>query len=52
MAWFVTRLRDLLLFGEMSFDGTSLAMVLLIVVFAWLSLRFFRRFSGHFEDFL
>jgi hypothetical protein len=29
-----------------------LAMVLFIGVFAWLSLVFFRRFSGHFEDFL
>ena len=52
MAWFVARLRELLLFGEINFNYVSLLVVLFIVVFAWLSLRFFRRFSGHFEDFL
>jgi len=52
MAWFIARLRELLLFGEMNFDYKSLLIVLFIVVFAWMSLRFFRRFSGHFEDFL
>jgi ABC-type polysaccharide/polyol phosphate export permease len=52
MAWFVARLRELLLFGEINFALTSLAMVVFIAVFMWLSLRFFRRFSGHFEDFL
>ena len=52
MAWFVARLRELLLFGEINFTLTSLAMVVFIAVFMWLSLRFFRRFSGHFEDFL
>jgi lipopolysaccharide transport system permease protein len=52
MAWFVARLRELLLFGEVSFDYKTLLFVLTIVIFAWLSLRFFRRFSGHFEDFL
>ena len=52
MAWFVARLRELLLFGEMNFDYKSLLIVLSILVFAWMSLRFFRRFSGHFEDFL
>ncbi len=52
MAWFVTRLRELLLFGEINLDFTALVIVTFIVVFAWASLRFFRRFSGHFEDFL
>lgn len=52
MAWFIARLRELLLFGEMNFDYKSLLIVLFIVVFAWMSLVFFRRFSGHFEDFL
>ena len=52
MAWFVARLRELLLFGEVNFDYKSLLFVMLIAIFAWLSLRFFRRFSGHFEDFL
>ena len=52
MAWFIARLRELLLFGEMSLDYTALFIVVFVLVFAWLSLRFFRRFSGHFEDFL
>ncbi|MDX2427551.1 MAG: ABC transporter permease [Xanthomonadales bacterium] len=52
MAWFIARLRELLLFGEINFDYKALLMLLFVVVFAWLSLRFFRRFSGHFEDFL
>jgi ABC-type polysaccharide/polyol phosphate export permease len=52
MAWFIARLRELLLFGEMQFGYASLLVVLFIFIFAWASLRFFRRFSGHFEDFL
>jgi len=52
MAWFVARLRELLLFGEINFGFTALFVVLFMLVFAWTSLRFFRRFSGHFEDFL
>jgi lipopolysaccharide transport system permease protein len=52
MAWFVARLRELLLFGEINFGLTALLIVLFIAIFFWLSLRFFRRFSGHFEDFL
>ena len=52
MAWFVARLRELLLFGEINFGVTALLIVLFIAIFSWASLRFFRRFSGHFEDFL
>ena len=52
MAWFIARLRELLLFGETNFDYKALLMLLFVIVFAWVSLRFFRRFSGHFEDFL
>ena len=52
MAWFVARLRELLLFGEINFGITALFIVLFIAIFSWASLRFFRRFSGHFEDFL
>lgn len=52
MAWFVGRLRELLLFGEVNFDSTALVMVVFVLLFSWASLRFFRRFSGHFEDFL
>jgi ABC-type polysaccharide/polyol phosphate export permease len=52
MSWFVNKLRDLLLFGEMNFGFGSLMVVLFIVVFLWLSLLFFRRLSAHFEDFM
>ena len=52
MAWFVARLRELLLFGEINFGLAALLMVVFVTVFLWSSLRFFRRFSGHFEDFL
>lgn len=52
MAWFVARLREMLLFGEVTFDLTAAIMIAFIVIFSWASLRFFRRFSGHFEDFL
>lgn len=52
MAWFVARLRELLLLGEVNLGWMALAIIAFICLFAWLALRFFRRFSGHFEDFL
>lgn len=52
MAWFVGRLREMLLFGEVHLDWMALGIVLFIVISLWLSIRFFRRFEGHFEDFL
>lgn len=52
MAWFIARLRELLLKGEVNVDYISLLFVLFIAIFTWASFRFFRRFSGHFEDFL
>lgn len=52
MAWFVGHLRSLLLFGEISFVVSDLLVPLAIGVMCWLGLRFFRRLSGHFEDFL
>ncbi len=52
MAWFVAHLRELLLFGEINFGITGMVIVLFIAAFSWASLRFFRRFSDHFEDFL
>jgi lipopolysaccharide transport system permease protein len=52
MAWFVAHLRDMLLFGNLQLDVKTLAMVVFVGLFAWASIRFFRRFSGHFEDFL
>lgn len=52
MAWFVDQLRNLLLFGEINLGYDTVSIVVLIFIFAWLSMRFFKRFSGHFEDFL
>jgi lipopolysaccharide transport system permease protein len=52
MAWFVARLRELLLFGDVQLDFSVFAMLGFVAFFAWASFRFFRRFSGHFEDFL
>jgi len=52
MTWYVERLRDFLLLGDYSLSLSDLVVPLLtILVFAG-SLLFFRRFSGHFEDFL
>jgi hypothetical protein len=33
-------------------DLKALAMLVFVILFTWASVRFFRRFSGHFEDFL
>lgn len=52
MTWFVDKLRALLLFGSAVPDWADLLALLLIPLFFWLALRYFRRFSGHFEDFL
>ncbi len=52
MAWFVAQLRQLLLFGEIKLGILSLAIIIFVALFAWLSLRFYRRFADHFEDFL
>jgi ABC-type polysaccharide/polyol phosphate export permease len=52
MAWYVDRLRDFLLFADFSLTWADLAVPLLTVLVFALGLAFFRRFSGHFEDFL
>lgn len=52
MSWYVERLRDFLLLGNYSLSIIDLVMPLLSVLLFWFSLRFFRRLSGHFEDFL
>lgn len=52
MTRFVTRLRDLILFGEYQLGWMDLIVPVLVVALLWLGLKFFRRFSGHFEDFL
>ena len=52
MTWFVVRLRSLILFGDFQPAWTDLFLLLLSVSIFWLGLKFFRRFAGHFEDFL
>ncbi len=52
MAWYVDRLRDFLLFGDFSLALTDVVVPVATVLLFWLALRFFRRFSPHFEDFL
>ena len=52
MSWFVEELRSLLLFGRFAPDLSSLLMVVGVVLAAVLAWRHFRRFAGHFEDFL
>jgi lipopolysaccharide transport system permease protein len=52
MTWFVFQMREMLLFGRLDMGKGELLTVLTVLVFAVLGLRFFRKFSGHFEDFL
>ncbi len=52
MSWFVGRLRDSLLFGNLDLGLTDALAVISTGLLLWLCSRFFRRFSGHFEDFL
>ena len=52
MAWFVEHFREIILFGQVTFGGDTLVAISAVIIFSWLALRFFRKFSGHFEDFL
>jgi ABC-type polysaccharide/polyol phosphate export permease len=52
MTWFVFQMRELVLFGRLNLGAGELITVVSVILFAWLGLRFFRRLSGHFEDFL
>ena len=52
MSWFMSAFRKLILFGDFSFGWTSLAAIALAILLFWVALRFFRKLSGHFEDFL
>jgi ABC-type polysaccharide/polyol phosphate export permease len=52
MAWFVARLRAAILFGDYQASWPDLVVPLVTVALFWLGLMFFRRFAGHFEDFL
>jgi ABC-type polysaccharide/polyol phosphate export permease len=52
MTWFIVQLRESLLYGALVLNtGTLIAFLLVPLLFA-LSLAWFRKFSGHFEDFL
>ena len=52
MTWYVEHLRDFLLFGIYDLSLSDLPVPLFSILFFWAALFFFRRFSGHFEDFL
>lgn len=52
MTWYVERLRDFLLLGNYDLAFSDLLVPLISIFVFWASLVFFRRFSGHFEDFL
>jgi len=52
MTWYVEHLRQFLLFGDYSLGPGDLVVPALTVVLAWVGIRFFRRVSAHFEDFL
>jgi ABC-type polysaccharide/polyol phosphate export permease len=53
MSWFIEFVRGAVLEGRVELMGAAApAIVLATVALFWFSLRFFRRLSGHFEDFL
>ena len=52
ITWFVGHLRDALMFGAVEVGLNDLWVPLTVLVLFTLALRFFRRLSGHFEDFL
>lgn len=52
MSWFVERLRDFILLGNYGLSVFDLAVPVMTLFVLWAALRFFRRFSLHFEDFL
>lgn len=52
MSWFVGRLRDLILFGGFQPAWSDLTVPVISLCLFWFGLKFFRKFSGHFEDFL
>ena len=52
MGWFVERLRAVLMVGEYSPSWADLIVPVVVVLIGYLGIRFFRRMSGHFEDFL
>jgi ABC-type polysaccharide/polyol phosphate export permease len=52
LSWYVERLRDFVLFGNYGLSPADAVVPVLTLVLFWAALKFFRRFSAHFEDFL
>jgi ABC-type polysaccharide/polyol phosphate export permease len=52
MTWFMVQLREALLFGNVALNLTLIVVLFLVPLCFALGLSWFRRFSGHFEDFL
>ncbi len=52
MTWYMERLRDFVLHGNYNLTLYDLMVPVMTLLVFWLSLRFFRRFATHFEDFL
>ncbi|MFT5140217.1 MAG: lipopolysaccharide transport system permease protein [Lysobacterales bacterium] len=52
MTWFVFQMREFLLFGRINLGVEEAIATTTVLALAWIGLKFFRRFSGHFEDFL
>lgn len=52
MTWYVEHLREILLFGRFSIGLPDLVAPLITLLILFIGLRFFRRVSPHFEDFL
>ena len=52
MTWYVEKLRGFLLFGDFGLGWSDVIVPVLTLLVLWLGVRFFRRVSPHFEDFL
>lgn len=52
MTWYVEHLRGFLLFGDYAPGWSDLVVPALTLALLWAGMRFFRRVSPHFEDFL
>ena len=52
MTWFVEHLRGALLFGRLDIGIPDLFVPVIVALLFLLALAWFRKFSGHFEDFL
>lgn len=52
MGWFVERLRSALMIGDYSPSWSDVVVPAIVLLVCFLGFRFFRRMSGHFEDFL